>query len=113
MDFWTLLALAQAGKAVRISMGNSLFEFKGSVLQYSALPDDAEDGDVYYVQSDGITYVYTDSGWQTMPPLIIADGELSSTSENAIQNKVVKAALDGKVSTSSTITNAQIDGLFT
>jgi len=42
----------------------------------------------------------------TIPAGVVVDAALSGTSENAVQNKVVKAALDGKVAANTAITAA-------
>lgn len=101
MDFWTLLALSQAGKAIRKASDNSLLHFKGSVLTYDDLPDDAEQGDVYHVDEDGAEYAWTGEAWESLGPIIVVDDALSDTSENPVQNKVITAALGLKANASS------------
>lgn len=59
----------------------------------------AGNGDAAVYSGDGHVYSYIDgSGWMAMskysPPTLSVDGELSDTSRNAVQNKVVKAAID-------------------
>lgn len=43
--------------------------YKGSVATASALPSTASKGDSYFVEDEGITYIY-DSGWQASPTSI-------------------------------------------
>lgn len=43
---------------------------------------------------------------------ITIDSVLDATSENPLQNKVIKAALDTKLNVTDTITNNDIDALF-
>ena len=43
--------------------------YKGSVATASELPSTASTGDSYYVEDEGITYIY-DSGWQASPTSI-------------------------------------------
>ena len=75
----------------------------GRVDTVSELPQTASVGDVYLV---GLTaaekdeYVYTTTGWEYIgASMIPVDSELSPTSENPVQNKVVNSALTGKQST--------------
>ena len=78
---------------------------KGRVNSVSDLPQVAEPGWVYFVgrsdDADLREYVYTtDSEWEFLGYLsIVIDSALSTTSENPVQNKVITAALNGKVNT--------------
>lgn len=78
---------------------------KGRVNSVSDLPQVAEPGWVYFVgrsdDADLREYVYTaDNEWEFLGYLsIIIDSALSTTSENPVQNKVITAALNGKVNT--------------
>lgn len=59
----------------------------------------ADNGDTAVYSGDGYVYSYIiGSGWMAMskysPPTLSVDGELSDTSTKAVQNKVVKAAID-------------------
>lgn len=78
---------------------------KGRVNSVLDLPSNAEVGWLYLV---GLTtdenlreYVYTDLGrWEFIGfTNIVIDSSLSDTSENPVQNKVITAALGGKVDT--------------
>lgn len=74
---------------------------KGRVDEVSDLPVDAEPGWVYFVGAEGSTdfeeYVYTeDDGWQYIGVTQTVDTELSPTSTNPVQNRVITAALDEK-----------------
>ena len=44
----------------------SVYRFKGSVATADALPEDAEVGDVYNVESDGNNYAYTGTSWDSL-----------------------------------------------
>lgn len=76
---------------------------KGRVNSVSDLPQAAEPGWVYFVgrsdDADLREYVYTaDNEWEFLGYLsIVIDSALSTTSENPVQNKVITAALNGKV----------------
>lgn len=78
---------------------------KGRVNSVSDLPQVAEPGWVYFVgrsdDADLREYVYTaDNEWEFLGYLsVIVDSALSTTSENPVQNKVITAALNGKVDT--------------
>lgn len=76
---------------------------KGRVDSESELPSNAQTGWVYFV---GLTtdeeldeYVYTvDGEWELLGTShIMVDSAFSTTSENPVQNKVITAALNGKV----------------
>lgn len=70
-----------------------------------------ENGDKYNLNSSGV-WNKDESGSGSE---ITIDSELSDTSENPVQNKVVKAALDGKLNISSleVMTQAEYDALIT
>lgn len=77
----------------------------GRVDTVSELPQTASVGDVYLV---GLTaaekdeYVYTTTGWEYIgASMIPVDSELSPTSENPVQNKVINSVLNGKQDTIS------------
>lgn len=78
---------------------------KGRVNSVSDLPQVAEPGWVYFVgrsdDADLREYVYiADNEWEFLGYLsIVIDSALSTTSENPVQNKVIAAALNGKVDT--------------
>ena len=78
---------------------------KGRVNSVLDLPSDAEVGWLYLVgqttDENLREYVYTDLGrWEFIGfTNIVIDSSLSDTSENPVQNKVIKAALDDKVNT--------------
>lgn len=44
----------------------AVYRVKGTVATVSALPEDAEIGDVYNIQSNGDNYVYTSEGWDKL-----------------------------------------------
>jgi hypothetical protein len=78
---------------------------KGRVNSVLDLPSNAEVGWLYLVgqatDENLREYVYTDLGrWEFIGfTNIVIDSSLSDTSENPVQNKVITAALDGKVNT--------------
>lgn len=94
---------------------------KGRVSTVSALPATATPGWVYFVgnvnDSDLKEYVYTeDHTWEFIGySSISVDSELSDVSENPVQNKVVKGAVDSKVDTSvlQAMTQDEYDALIT
>ena len=78
---------------------------KGRVNSVLDLPSNAEVGWLYLVgqttDENLREYVYTDLGrWEFIGfTNIVIDSSLSDISENPVQNKVIKAALDDKVNT--------------
>ena len=44
----------------------SVYKYKGSVADNDALPDDAENGDVYNVESDGMNYAWNGTAWDAL-----------------------------------------------
>lgn len=94
---------------------------KGRVTSVASLPVSAEPGWVYFVgalsDTDLAEYVYTeDRTWEFIGySQITIDSELSNVSENPVQNKVVKAAIDSKIDTSvlQAMTQAEYDALIT
>ena len=44
----------------------SVYKYKGSVADDDALPDDAENGDVYNVESDGMNYAWNGTAWDAL-----------------------------------------------
>lgn len=53
-------------------------------------------------------HTHTSSDITDLPDGLVVDSALSSSSENAVQNKVVKSALDGKAASSHTHTTSDI-----
>ena len=74
--------------------------WKGTKENISNLPQSGNQvGDLWHVNEDGNEYAWDGSKWEALGGLgasVTIDSELSSTSQNPVQNKVVKAALDGK-----------------
>lgn len=69
-------------------------------------PEDPVEGDAYV--SGGTLYLYDDGAWVQIGGGgggVTVDDEMSSTSENPVQNKVITAALEGK---QGTLTAAQL-----
>jgi hypothetical protein len=69
MTIWELIALAKSGNGG----ASSVFHFKGSVLNESALPDSGEDGDVYLVDSEDSYFAWDGEGWTDIGQLLTAD----------------------------------------
>ena len=44
----------------------SVYKYKGSVADNEALPEDAEPGDVYNVESDGMNYAWNGTSWDAL-----------------------------------------------
>ena len=96
---------------------------KGRVDSVSNLPSNAEPGWLYLVgsasASDLPEYMYTeDNRWEQIgvsAVTIDVDNQMSSTSENPVQNKVITAALSGKAdgSTLTPMTEQEYEALVT
>ena len=80
----------------------TIFVLKGSVATVEDLPTNGNHvGDVYYVETVSAGYIWLTSAsqpngyWEELGETfkIIVDSELSNTSENPVQNKVIYAAL--------------------
>lgn len=91
--------------AVSLDEIGTVFTLKGGVPTVEDLPASGNSvGDVYYVESVSAGYIWITSTsqpngyWEELGETfdVPVDSELSNTSENPVQNKVVKAALDGK-----------------
>lgn len=96
-----------------------LGSYEGNELkQYTTLPTASSANEglvVQYVGTDSSTYsiggmyqcqdVSGTYAWVLLSQDIDVDDELSSTSENPVQNKVIKSALDEKVDSSNTAYN--------
>lgn len=83
----------------------TIFVLKGSVATVEDLPTTGNNiGDVYYVESVSAGYIWLTSAsqpngyWEELGETfsITVDSELSPTSENPVQNKVINAALAEK-----------------
>lgn len=83
----------------------TIFVLKGSVATVEDLPTNGNHvGDVYYVETVSAGYIWLTSAsqpngyWEELGETfkIIVDSELSNTSENPVQNKVIYAALSEK-----------------
>jgi hypothetical protein len=94
---------------------------KGRVNSVSDLPSNAEPGWVYFVGAATDTnlqeYMYTESGnWDPIGYIsITVDSQMSDSSENPVQNKVITAALSGKAdgSTLTPMTEQEYEALVT
>lgn len=78
-------------------------------------PDDNTLFDVYVWEITDDTTNPVTYGWRKASGAHVAitiDSALSDSSENPVQNKVIKAALDTKLNVADTITTSEIDALF-
>ena len=78
-------------------------------------PDDNTLFDVYVWEITDDTTNPVTYGWRKASGAHVAitiDNALSDSSENPVQNKVIKAALDTKLNITDTITTNEIDALF-
>ena len=78
-------------------------------------PDDNTLFDVYVWEITDDTTNPVTYGWRKASGAHVAitiDNALSDSSENPLQNKVIKAALDTKLNVTDTITTNEIDALF-
>ena len=78
-------------------------------------PDDNTLFDVYVWEITDDTTNPVTYGWRKASGAHVAitiDSALDATSENPLQNKVIKAALDTKLNVTDTITTNDIDALF-
>ena len=78
-------------------------------------PDDNTLFDVYVWEITDDTTNPVTYGWRKASSAHVAitiDSALSDSSENPLQNKVIKAALDTKLNVTDTITTNEIDALF-
>lgn len=114
--------------AISAAINTALQGFsQGLVTIYPSLPASGEEGKLYLIPDinagNNIFTVYT---WEaendvyafkqmgTTSLTITVDNALSSSSENPVQNKVIKAALDTKYDSTTLvpITTNEIDALF-
>lgn len=75
----------------------NVYRYKGSVTSKDKLPSSGNTtGDVYDV-GDGMNYAWNGTKWDALGDAkLTVDTALDASSTNPVQNKVVKAALDGK-----------------
>ena len=74
----------------------AVYRYKGSKSSYDQLPEASQNevGDVWDV-NNGMNYAWNGSAWDALgDSRIEIDAALSDTSTNAVQNKVVKKAID-------------------
>lgn len=102
---WSQIIISDELTAIinRLAQIDNPMLIKGVVTTVGDLPQNAEPGWVYFVGQTGDTdydeYVYTeDDGWQHIGSAkIIVDSELSLTSANPVENRVITAALNTKL----------------
>lgn len=90
---------------------NKVCRYMGSVATTVDLPTTNQVGDIYHINSTNAECIWTGSAWEDIGTGIIVDTEMSDTSENAVQNKVIKAYVDNSVADELTLANNQaVDG---
>ena len=102
---WSQIIISDELTAIinRLAQIDNPMLIKGVVATVGDLPQNAEPGWVYFVGQEGDVeydeYVYTeDDGWQHIGSAkIIVDSELSLTSANPVENRVITAALNTKL----------------
>lgn len=91
--------------AVSLDEIGTVFTLKGGVATVEDLPESGNSvGDVYYVEAVSAGYIWLTSAsqpngyWEELGETfdVTVDSELSPTSENPVQNKVINAALAAK-----------------
>lgn len=91
--------------AVSLDEIGTVFTLKGGVASVEDLPASGNSvGDVYYVEAVSAGYIWLTSAsqpngyWEELGETfdVTVDSELSATSENPVQNKVINAALAAK-----------------
>lgn len=91
----------------------NVYKYKGTVDSYDQLPKQGNTaGDVYDV-AGGMNYAWDGKKWDALGESkvdITIDNALSSTSQNPVQNKVIKTELDKKAGKAVATTGA--DGLM-
>lgn len=65
-DYSKLAAFGAASTYALKSDISSVYKYKGSVATYSALPSNAESGDVYNVEDSGMNYAWTGTVWDAL-----------------------------------------------
>lgn len=65
-DYSKLAAFGAANTYALKSDISSVYKYKGSVATYAALPGNAESGDVYNVEENGMNYAWTGSVWDPL-----------------------------------------------
>ena len=114
--------------AISAAINTALQGFsQGLVTIYPSLPASGEEGKLYLIPDanagnniftvytwEAENDVYTFKQMGTTSLSITVDSTLSSSSENPVQNKVIKAALDTKYDSTTLvpITTSEIDALF-
>lgn len=87
----------------------NVYKYKGTVGSYDLLPKNGNTaGDVYDVNG-GMNYAWDGTKWDALGETkvdIAIDNALSDTSQNAVQNRVIKAALDNKAGTATATTGS-------
>lgn len=125
--FKSKLGVEQAS-AISAAINTALQGFSQNLITiHQSLPASGEEGKLYLIpDSNGGNGVFTVYTWEAENNVyafkqmgaitftITVDNALSSSSENPVQNKVIKAALDTKYDSTTLvpITTNEIDALF-
>jgi hypothetical protein len=99
------------------AVSGDFVSIKGTVASVDQLPNDAEPGWLYFVKPLGATesdeYIYTDSNeWDKIGSSSISvsiDSDLSTSSANPVQNKVITNALNNKADKATTLSGYGIE----
>lgn len=84
------------------------------VQNLASAPQSPVEGQIYFNTTDHKFYIYNGSAWIDLTSATITvDSELSDVSENPVQNKVVKGAIDGKVAKTTTIAGVDLQDNIT
>lgn len=84
------------------------------VQNLASAPQNPVEGQIYFNTTDHKFYIYNGSSWIDLTSATITvDSELSDVSENPVQNKVVKGAIDGKVAKTTTIAGVDLQDNIT
>ena len=101
-------ALSSA-KAYADQKVTGVYRYKGSVATEADLPSTGNvTGDVWNVTEDGQNWAWDGTKWDSLRGIV--DSALSDTSENPVQNKAVKAALDTKGTMEATSSSIGLSG---
>ena len=94
-------------KKVLVSLDMNKNEIQNVVMQSLATaPTSPKEGQYYYNSVDKKAYQWNGSAWKPLGGTeITVDTALSDSSTNPVQNKAVKAALDGKANANDTISS--------
>ena len=89
------LEIADVDSVIADKLTN-VYTYKGSVESVDLLPKSGNKvGDVYDV-ANGMNYAWNGKAWDALGDLVEIDSEMSDSSTNAVQNKIIYAELQKK-----------------